>query len=107
MVSCGIMFFILLRSGFEHKVERRLGSAAEAGKSAFGSHCAEPLFTSLRTQGKPDLLRLGSRRTHHGRRTIAKSPDGIQVVLQIVIGERLNDKPRSIRLERAADVSGS
>src|SRR5262245_5518465 len=76
----------ILRFGFEHKVEGRLGGAAEAGESAFGHDFAHPRLARLRPQGQSDLLRerCGSADQRRGR--VEQPPDRIEVVLHAVIG---------------------
>src|SRR5262245_61963798 len=93
-----------LRFGFEHKVEGRLGGAAEAGESAFGYDFAHPRLARLRPQGQSDLLRerRGSADQRRGR--VEQPPDRVEVFLDAVIGVRLDDHQHSVRRERIAHV---
>ncbi len=55
---------------------------------------------------RTNLLGQGGRHADHRRGGIEQPAHRVEVLLDAVAGHRLDDHPRTIRLERAADMSG-
>ena len=92
------------RFSFVDDVERRLGGAAELAKAPAGDHLAQPRLAGLRPQREPDLLRLGGRGAEQRRGRVIDAPDRVQIIFDLVTGERLDDHPGAVGRERLADV---
>src|SRR3984957_20319090 len=78
--------------------------AAEAGRSDDSLHL---LLASLSAQTHPHLLRPGTGRAQQSRERIIDAPHRVQIVLKVVIGEGLDDHPRTIVGQGRADMRSS
>src|SRR5580700_6874898 len=78
--------------------------AAEAGRSDDFLHL---LLACLSAQTHPHLLRSRARCAQQRRERIVDTPHGIQIVLKVIIRERLDDHPGTVVAQGSADVGGS
>src|SRR4029077_10614322 len=95
-----------LRPRLEHEIERRFGRAPEAGEPRPGRDLAEAPVTGLRAEAVPDLLRERVRRADERRHRVEEPADRVQVVLDLVVREGLDQHPRPVAMERAAEMAG-
>src|SRR3954466_14956966 len=85
-------------------VERRLGRAAHAAEAGLLEHLAQLGLARLRAERQAHLLCARARHADLSRRRIEHAPDGIEVVLDVVAGLRLDDHPHAVARERLAHV---
>src|SRR3954454_24289952 len=78
---------------FEDHVERRLGRAAKATEARFSRDLTQSAFTRLRTEPQPHFLRERCWRADERRGVIEDASDRVEIVLEIVMRERLDDHP--------------
>src|ERR1700691_5461055 len=96
-----------LRPSLIDQIEWRLcgpPEAAEAGRSDDFLHL---LLASLSAQTHPHLLRSGTGRAQQSRERIVDAAYRVQIVLKVVIGEGLDDHPRTIFGQGCADMRSS
>src|SRR5262249_59724012 len=89
----------------DHQVERGLGGAPDAGEAGLAEHRLEPRLAGLRAEGEPDLLRQRGRRAHQGRDRVEDATHRVEVVLDVVVGERLDQEPGPVLVEGSAYVA--
>jgi len=71
-----------------------------------GKHLAQTHFTGLRTKAEADFLRQRIRSADKGRRCVKQSSDRVDVVVQRVVGERLDQQHRAVVLQRLVGMPG-
>ena len=86
-------------------VEGRFRGAAEAIESGRGHNVPNTRLTGLRAQTQSDFLRPRAGRAQQRGKRVVDPANGIQIVLQLIIGKRLDDHPRAILGQRLPDVS--
>src|ERR1700733_16005094 len=94
-------------SSFVDQIERCFSCAAKASEPRRVHDLSHPLLAGLSPKTQGHFLRAGTGRTQQCRKRIVDSANRIQVVLKVVIRERLNNHPRSVVLNRTPDMRGS
>ena len=73
-------------------------------KPAVRQHLAQPRLAGLRAERRADLLRERRLRADQRRHRVEEPADRVQVLLDVVAGERLDQQPGAVRAERLAHV---
>ena len=96
-----------LRPRLEDEVERRLGGAAEAGEAASRRRprAAAPRRPGRRAPGRPPATASAGVQIIVEAR-VEDAADRVEVVLDAVVGERLDDHPGAVGGQRLAHVRG-
>src|SRR5229473_5677079 len=94
-----------LQPGLQHHVEGRFGGAPDAFKAALHDYLLETRLACLRAERKANLLRERGRRANHRRCGIKQCTDRVEVVFELIVGERLDDHPGGVRRQCLADVT--
>ena len=76
-------------------------------KPAGGDDLAQARLAGLRAEPEADLLRQRGGRADQRRGAVVDAADRVEVVLDLVAGERLDDQPRAVVVERAEHVARS
>jgi hypothetical protein len=98
-------FATFLRAGFEHQIEGCLGGASKSAEAAAGhQHLTQAVLARLSAKCGA-ISRKRHRHANLRRSSVHHSADRIQIVLNIVVRERLDDHCRAIILERASRVA--
>jgi len=67
-------------------------------------HVAKSRFTGLRAERKTDLLRHRGWRADHCGHSIEKTSDRIEILFQLVVGERLDQHASAVFRHRGDDM---
>src|ERR1700733_2672491 len=95
-----------LWSSFKDQVKRCLRSSSESCKPGSTHHLSQPLFSRLGAQRQTHLLRQRRWSTKERPLPIESASDRMQILFNLVSGERLDDHPGSIAFQAFADVRG-
>src|ERR1700722_7247417 len=89
---------------FVDNIERRFGGTAEASEARRGNDVSDACFAGLRAEAQSNFLRARRWRAKQGREAVVNAADGIEIVLELVVGKGLDDHPGAIFGERLKNV---
>src|SRR4051795_556981 len=96
----------VLGSRFEDEVHRRLAGDADAGEAGLREQVREDSWTGLRSERLRPRLGQRGRRADQGRAAVEDSADGIEVLLQPVVGEWFDQQQGAVLVQRPPDRAG-
>src|SRR6202522_2912881 len=92
--------------GLIDQVERRLRGPPETAKAGGVDDFLPLLLACLSAQTHPHFLRSGTGRAQQSRERIVDAAHRVQIVLKVIIRERLDDHPGTVVAQGGPDVRG-
>src|SRR5205823_3245083 len=101
-----LVMMISLGTGFVDGAERGLLGPAEPAEPGLRRDLADGFLPGLGTQGIAAGLRAGGRHADVRGERVVDPAHRVEVIRQRVAGQRLDDQPGAVRVERLPDVPG-